>query len=425
MSARPAGPAVAGQRIAVVGAGIVGVAAGLFLQEDGHSVTLVDPGEPGSGTSAGNAGIISVSSIMPIVTADILTKLPAMLADPVAPLKLRWRDLPGLTPWLLRAALATRKSSVERAMAGIQGLTSRALAAHEVLIQRAGAGELFASNGWLKVALDQARLEKGTAAERAALDRFGVAYEMLGRDAVLDLEPALSSEVKGALWLTANREIRQPRAYVERLAALFMERGGAHRRLAARGLAFADGRVTGVLTTEGRIEADSVVIAAGAFAGRLAADAGHRLPLRSERGYHLMLPTLATTLHRPVYCMDPGFVLAPMAHGLQADQRRPSWRASTPRPTSRSRGACCRCPPLPAGPRRAGGERVAGLSPVPAGQPAGDRPGVAPRQCLSRLRPPAYRPDAGAAHRADRRRPRRRPRPGLDLRPYRPDRPFW
>ncbi|MEZ5863344.1 MAG: FAD-dependent oxidoreductase [Geminicoccaceae bacterium] len=62
---------MAGQRIAVVGAGIVGVATGLFLQEDGHSVTLVDPGEPGSGTSAGNAGIISVSSIMPIVTADV------------------------------------------------------------------------------------------------------------------------------------------------------------------------------------------------------------------------------------------------------------------------------------------------------------------------------------------------------------------
>ncbi|MCB1993715.1 MAG: FAD-dependent oxidoreductase, partial [Geminicoccaceae bacterium] len=260
-----AGPAAAGQRVAVVGAGIVGVAAGLFLQEDGHEVTLVDPGEPGSGTSSGNAGIISVSSIMPIVTADILTKLPAMLADPVAPLQLRWRDLPGLTPWLLRAALATRRGSVERAMAAIHGLTSRALAAHEVLIQRAGAGELFTSNGWLKVGLDRARLEKGTAAERAALDRFGVPYEVLGRDEVLDLEPALSSEVKGALWLTANREIRQPRAYVERLAALFMERGGVHRRDVARGLAMADGRVSGLLTTEGTIAADSVVIAAGAF----------------------------------------------------------------------------------------------------------------------------------------------------------------
>jgi D-amino-acid dehydrogenase len=312
-----AGPAAAGQRVAVVGAGIVGVAAGLFLQEDGHEVTLVDPGEPGSGTSSGNAGIISVSSIMPIVTADILTKLPAMLADPVAPLQLRWRDLPGLTPWLLRAALATRRGSVERAMAAIHGLTSRALAAHEVLIQRAGAGELFTSNAGLKVGLDRARLEKGTAAERAALDRFGVPYEVLGRDEVLDLEPALSSEVKGALWLTANREIRQPRAYVERLAALFMERGGVHRRDVARGLAMADGRVSGLLTTEGTIAADSVVIAAGAFAGRLAAAAGHRLPLQAERGYHLMLPTLASPLHRPVYCMDPGFVLAPMAHGLR------------------------------------------------------------------------------------------------------------
>ena len=312
MTARPHA-----QRIAVVGAGIVGVATALFLQEDGHEVLLVDPSEPGSGTSSGNAGIISIASITPIVTADVFRKLPALLTDPVSPLQVRWRDLPGLVPWLLRAALATRKARVERAMAGIQALASRALAAHEVLIQRAGAGELLGSNGWLKVGLDQQKFEKAAAAEATLLERFGVAHEILGRDAVLDLEPALSSEVKGALWLKANREIRDPRAYVERLAALFLERGGTHCRRAARSLAMADGRVTGLLTSDGRIAADSVVIAAGAFAGRLAEAAGHRLPMIAERGYHLMLPALAMPLGRPVYCMDPGFVLAPMTHGLR------------------------------------------------------------------------------------------------------------
>ncbi len=239
----------------VVGAGIVGVSSALFLQEDGHAVTLVDPASPGSGTSSGNAGVISVSSVMPLMTPDTLRKLPGMLANPMGPLRLRWRYLPRLLPWLLRAALASRKSTVERATTGIQALASRALPAHEVLIQRAGAGGFFRSKGWMKVAIDRAAFERGMAEERVLLDRFDIPYEVLGRDALHDLEPALSSEVEAGLWLTANREITHPQAYTERLAALFMERGGRHQRSQAKGLALEGGKVLGVLTTKARSRA--------------------------------------------------------------------------------------------------------------------------------------------------------------------------
>jgi D-amino-acid dehydrogenase len=235
---------------------------------------------------------------------------------------LRWRYLPRLAPWLLRAALAARKSTVERAMVGIQALASRALEAHQVLVQRAGAGELWRSKGWLKVSLERAALDRFVASETPALDRFGVAYEVLDRSAVHALEPGLSSEVAGGLWLTGNREISDPRGYSDRLAALFFERGGRQVQRQVRGLATAGGKVDGVLTNDGRLGAATVVITAGAFSADLAAAAGHRVPLESERGYHLMLPGSSTAgagplLARPVLCMDPGFLLAPMDHGLR------------------------------------------------------------------------------------------------------------
>ncbi len=308
--------------VLVVGAGIVGLSCALFLQEDGLEVTLVDPAAPGSGTSSGNAGIISVASVMPIVTRETLKAVPGMLATPAGPLSLRWRYLPSLAPWLVRAALATRKATVERAMVGIQALASRALRAHEVLVQRAGAGDLWHSKGWVKVSLDRAALERFLASETPALERFGVAHEVLDRGALHDLEPGLSSEVAGGLWLTGNREISDPRAYSDRLAALFFERGGKHLRRQVRGLAIEGGEVTGLLTNDGTLRARTVVIAAGAFSADLAAAAGHRVPLEAERGYHLMLPQPVDPdgrklLGRPVYCMDPGFVLAPMDHGLR------------------------------------------------------------------------------------------------------------
>jgi D-amino-acid dehydrogenase len=202
-------------------------------------------------------------------------------------------------------------------MAGIQTLASRALRAHESLIQRAGAGELFRSNGWLKVALDDNALERLVESETSLLDRFAVPYEVLDRRALKELEPALSSEVAGGLWLKANREITHPQAYSDRLAELFFASGGRQQRSRVAGLAFDDDRVTGVLTTEGTLQGDVVVIAAGAFSGHLARAVGHDVPLEAERGYHLMLRQPTPTLGRPIYCSDPGFVLAPMDHGLR------------------------------------------------------------------------------------------------------------
>ena len=55
-------------KVMVIGAGTVGVCTALYLQRDGHEVTLVDPIDPGTGCSYGNAGVIQVSACVPIAT---------------------------------------------------------------------------------------------------------------------------------------------------------------------------------------------------------------------------------------------------------------------------------------------------------------------------------------------------------------------
>ncbi|MGH7053077.1 MAG: FAD-dependent oxidoreductase, partial [Stellaceae bacterium] len=55
--------AVAARRVAVIGAGMVGVCAASYLQRDGHSVVLIEAGEPGRGASYGNAGCLNGSSV--------------------------------------------------------------------------------------------------------------------------------------------------------------------------------------------------------------------------------------------------------------------------------------------------------------------------------------------------------------------------
>jgi D-amino-acid dehydrogenase len=306
-----------GQTIAVIGAGIVGTSTALFLQADGHAVTLIDPLEPGAGTSSGNAGVISLASCMPIATPEVLKRLPAMLMDPVGPLSVRWAYLPRLLPWLARLALATRNEKLETTTAALAALLAEADRAHDVLIQRCGAGDLVHRTGWLKVATSREKLLAATRRDREAYARHGIEHRVLEEGESLALEPALREDLRFGLLLPQNRAVRHPQRYVERLARSFLAEGGRHLRTPAAALRSINGQVSAVETAAGPVEAEHVVIAAGAFSKRLAGMAGARLPLDAERGYHVMLPHPERTLTRPVYLVDHAFLLAPMEHGLR------------------------------------------------------------------------------------------------------------
>src|SRR5213595_3629047 len=82
------------KKIAILGAGIVGIATAAYLRRDGHEVTVVDMRPPGEYTSFGNAGILSPGSCVPIAMPGILGKVPGYLSDPLGPLKVRWPYFP-------------------------------------------------------------------------------------------------------------------------------------------------------------------------------------------------------------------------------------------------------------------------------------------------------------------------------------------
>ena len=120
------------KHVIVVGAGIVGVSTAIWLQRDGHQVTLVDREGPAAGTSFGNAGLLASGSIVPVTGPGLIGKAPKMLFDPDQPLFLRWSYLPKLLPWLFKylshanAADSKRIASALFDIIGDSGLITRA-----------------------------------------------------------------------------------------------------------------------------------------------------------------------------------------------------------------------------------------------------------------------------------------------------------
>ena len=108
--------------VTVIGAGIVGIATALYLQRDGHSVTVVDRDEPGQATSFGNAGAFAIAEVMPLSAPGVLWRVPGWLFDPLGPLAIRWRYLPQLFPWLVRFIAAGRSVHVQAQIRALAAL---------------------------------------------------------------------------------------------------------------------------------------------------------------------------------------------------------------------------------------------------------------------------------------------------------------
>lgn len=301
------------KRVVIVGAGIVGTACAHFLRRDGQEVTLLDPREPGEGTSFGNAGIIATSEVGPIAMPGLLRQVPRMLADPSGPVAVRWRYLPKIAPWLWELLKAARR--VEEIAAALAPLLAAAEAAHGALAQQTGAGDLYQKPGWLKV-YGSEKAFSGMAGELALMRRHGVPFDVLESEGIRELEPALAPIFRRAIFLPDCGFVLNPKRLTEQVARTVLESGGQILREKAVGFDLGEGR-RAVLTDKGRHPADAIVLAAGAWSRPLAASLGARVPLDTERGYHAMLEPPEPGLSRPVLWGDHHFILAPMEHGLR------------------------------------------------------------------------------------------------------------
>ena len=304
------------KRVGVIGAGIVGIAAASYLQRDGHEVFVVDPDPPGEGASFGNAGCFNPSSVVPMSMPGTLRKVPQWLADPLGPLAIRWGYLPRLAPWLVRFIRAGTPALVEAQARALAGLLGPCFTALLPLIKDAGAEDLVRRLGHLVVYRSAAGVVKDAAAWELRRQN-GIGWQELDADELRQFDPQLSREYVRGILLTANGHTTDPRALVARLADAFVRQGGKLHRARALDLVLEGARLRAIRTEAGDLPADAAVVAAGAHSKPLAAVLGDRIPLESERGYHVMVRDPEVSPRVPTNDADGKFVVTPMANGLR------------------------------------------------------------------------------------------------------------
>ena len=307
---------MAQQHIAVIGAGIVGVSAALHLQRDGHQVTLIDERNPGEGTSKGNAAVLAVDSCAPVATPGVLWDVPKYLMDPLGPLAIRWSYLPKIAPWLLRFIAASKPERVEEISIALRSILVRATAVHRDLAQAIGEATMLRETGWLGVFESDAKFQS-CQWDLDLQKRRGVEYQVMRQEEIRQFEPSLQPIFRHAVYYPENSYVLDNFRLVRDVAALFARNGGAIQKAKVTGFDFGPQGPNAVKTESGSVSCDGVVIAAGAWSKKLTAMLGHKVPLDTERGYHVTLPQPGKIPRMPLYSGDHSFAVTPLEIGLR------------------------------------------------------------------------------------------------------------
>jgi D-amino-acid dehydrogenase len=302
--------------IAVIGAGVVGLTIALRLAQDGHEVVLLDPNMPGSGASYGNAGTIADYAVMPVGTPDVLRNLPSLLFDRNSPLSIRRGALAALAPWLLRFAAQSRPAAAARNATAIATLVASAGTAWEELAADIGASDVLQRRGCLYL-YETETAYRAAHADMAQRRALGIAVDLISPSEIAAMEPMLPPLKGGAAFFPKAVFLNDPGMMMLMLTGAVQAAGVYHLPMAAESL---ERLVDGVaIHAKGvRLHVRRVVLAAGAHSRVLARQAGDRVPLDTERGYHVEWDMEQSLLSRPACPTSRGFYLCPMSGRLRA-----------------------------------------------------------------------------------------------------------
>jgi D-amino-acid dehydrogenase len=302
-------------KIGIVGAGIQGISNALFLQKKGFEVTIFDRDEPGSpAASYGNAGHFSPYACILMNRPDVVTDVPAMLLSSTGPLALKWNYVPKMIPWLFKFLKNCTTKGMMHTAKNMHQILDLALSAYDELFEDIELEGLVEKKGILYIWNDQSL--KSRELEIKVRNELGVDQQIVSPKEIHDLEPNIKTFYHGGVYYKYGRHARNPKKILLKLFDLFLEKGGKFLKMNVKDINFDEEKPV-VVTETKRFIFNKLVIACGAFSKKLTDNLGEKIPLDTERGYHVHFKNCDHLLTRPVIFQNRGFGITPMEQGLR------------------------------------------------------------------------------------------------------------
>tara|TARA_Y100000996_G_scaffold199280_1_gene156289 strand:- start:45 stop:1280 length:1236 start_codon:yes stop_codon:yes gene_type:complete len=302
-------------KIGIIGAGIQGISNALFLQKKGFDVTILDREEPGSPVASyGNAGHFSPYASLSLNRTDVLADVPAMLLSSTGPLALKWSYVPKMIPWFIKFMLNTTQNKMMYTAKYMHQILNLALPAYDELFEEIDLEDLVENKGILYIWNDKDL--KSRELEIKVRDELGVKQQLVSKKEIHDLEPKIKPFYHGGVYYPYARHARNPKKILLKLFDLFLKKGGKFLKSNIETIKFDDQKPI-LKTNLEEFKFDKIIIACGAFSKKLTDKLDEKIPLETERGYHIHFKNCDNLLNRPVIFSNRGFGITPMEQGLR------------------------------------------------------------------------------------------------------------
>jgi len=302
--------------IGVIGAGIQGICISLCLIKKGFKVTLIDHDDPGKDSASyGNAGHFSPYASVPINRPDVLADIPSMLLSSTGPLALKWNYALKMVPWFLKFIKNCSRKNMMHTAKYMHQILDLALPAYDELFEKIDISGLVESRGiiyfWTNKDLKSRELEINIRNE------LGIKQQLLTPHEIHDLEPHIKQIYHGGVLYPNARHTRNPKKILLKLFNSFLKKGGRFERQNVQTISFTPDNKPVVKTDLDFYTFNKLVVACGAFSKKLTDQVDEKIPLDTERGYHVHFKGHDHLLSRPVIFLNRGFGITPMEQGLR------------------------------------------------------------------------------------------------------------
>ena len=306
--------------VGIVGSGIQGVCTGLQLIKKGIPVTIFDRHDPMSSqfkaASYGNAGHFSPYAVLQFNRPDVLYDVPQMLLSSFGPLALKWNYIPKMLNWLLHYFKNCNQKSMMHTAKNMHQILSLSNDAYEEIFQEIDTTGLIEKKGiiyiWTNKNLKSRKLEI------KVRDDLGIQQKLLTQKQILELEPNLNPVFDAGVIYESAMHARDPHGILKKIFRLFISKGGKFIQENIVNLKQSRVNQTIIKSENSEYVFEKSVIASGAFSKNLTDQLGEKIPLDTERGYHVHFKDMDHLISRPVIFLDKGFGLTPMNQGLRA-----------------------------------------------------------------------------------------------------------
>lgn len=305
-----------GVHCVVIGAGIIGASCAWHLQRRGLQVTLIDHEQPDQSCSSGNASCLSTSSVIPFSYPGMIRKIPRWMLDPLGPMSIRLLDFPAMMPWFWRFWRCSNMQQVEAIAEAQARLMHLAFSDYDEILKATNSSHLKHAKGAIHV-YDTEKEYRQDQWQTDLRARLGFEAYRLSSSEVKSLVPCLKLGKGVAVMMPGWHHLSDPGKVTARIAEHGFQNGV--NRVQDRVTAVSANEAGVRLKTESgrQINADSLVVAAGAWSNIIAGQLDHSVPMIAKRGYHSMISNPGIQLEYPVMSLSKVFVMTPLASGIR------------------------------------------------------------------------------------------------------------